>query len=146
MKHGTKLQVAYFDQLRQSLDMEKTVFDNVAHGSDYVEINGNKRHMISYLNDFLFTPQRVMSPVKALSGGECNRLVLARLFSQPSNLLVLDEPTNDLDVETISWLENYLADFQNTVIVISHDRHFLDAVCTNICDIDYRKLNTYTGD
>lgn len=131
VKQGTKLQVAYFDQLRQSLDMEKTVFDNVAHGSDYVEINGNKRHMISYLNDFLFTPQRAKSPVKALSGGECNRLVLARLFSQPSNLLVLDEPTNDLDIETLELLEELLSNYQGTLLLVSHDRAFLDNVVTS---------------
>lgn len=129
--HGTKLQIAYFDQLRQSLDMEKTVFDNVAQGSDYVEINGKKRHMMSYLNDFLFTPQRVMSPVKALSGGECNRLVLARLFSQPSNLLVLDEPTNDLDIETLELLEELLGQYQGTLLLVSHDRAFLDNVVTS---------------
>lgn len=131
VKHGTKLQIAYFDQLRQSLDLEKTVFDNVAHGSDYVEINGKKRHMMSYLNDFLFTPQRVMSPVKALSGGECNRLVLARLFSQPSNLLVLDEPTNDLDIETLELLEELLSHYQGTLLLVSHDRAFLDNVVTS---------------
>lgn len=146
VKHGTKLQIAYFDQLRQSLDLEKTVFDNVAHGSDYVEINGKKRHMMSYLNDFLFTPQRVMSPVKALSGGECNRLVLARLFSQPSNLLVLDEPTNDLDIETLELLEELLSQYQGTLLIVSHDRAFLDNVVTSTLVFEGNgKIEEYVG-
>ena len=144
--HGTKLQIAYFDQLRQSLDMEKTVFDNVAQGSDYVEINGKKRHMMSYLNDFLFAPQRVMSPVKALSGGECNRLVLARLFSQPSNLLVLDEPTNDLDIETLELLEELLGNYEGTLLIVSHDRAFLDNVVTSTLVFEGSgKIQEYIG-
>ncbi len=146
VKHGTKLQIAYFDQLRQSLDLEKTVFDNVAHGSDYVEINGKKRHMMSYLNDFLFAPQRVMSPVKALSGGECNRLVLARLFSQPSNLLVLDEPTNDLDIETLELLEELLSNYQGTLLLVSHDRAFIDNVVTSTLVFEGNgKIQEYVG-
>lgn len=144
--HGTKLQIAYFDQLRQSLDMEKTVFDNVAQGSDYVEINGKKRHMMSYLNDFLFAPLRVMSPVKALSGGECNRLVLARLFSQPSNLLVLDEPTNDLDIETLELLEELLSNYEGTLLIVSHDRAFLDNVVTSSLVFEgHGKIQEYIG-
>ncbi|MEO8401495.1 MAG: ATP-binding cassette domain-containing protein [Gammaproteobacteria bacterium] len=129
--HGTKLQIAYFDQLRHALDLEKTVIDNVAQGSDIIEVNGNKRHVISYLSDFLFTPQRALTPVKALSGGECNRLLLARLFSQPANLLVLDEPTNDLDIETLELLEELLGDYQGTLLLVSHDRAFLDNVVTS---------------
>lgn len=128
---GTKLQIAYFDQLRQALDFEKTVIENVVQGSDYIEINGSKRHIMSYLNDFLFSPQRARTPVKALSGGECNRLLLARLFSQPANLLVLDEPTNDLDIETLELLEELLADFPGTILLVSHDREFLENVVTS---------------
>ncbi len=97
---GTKLEIAYFDQRRSELDLEKTAMDNVVQGSDFIEIDGQKKHIISYLNDFLFTPQRAMTSVKLLSGGECNRLLLARLFSLPTNFLVMDEPTNDLDIET----------------------------------------------
>ncbi len=129
--HGTQLKIAYFDQLRQALDLEKTVLDNVAEGNDTIEINGTKKHIISYLSNFLFTPQRALTPVKALSGGECNRLLLARLFSRPSNLLVLDEPTNDLDIETLELLEELLSDYQGTLLVVSHDRSFLDNVVTS---------------
>ncbi len=129
--HGTKLQIAYFDQLRQALDLEKSVLDNVAQGRETIEVNGKKRHIISYLSDFLFTPQRALTPVKALSGGECNRLVLARLFSQPANLLVLDEPTNDLDIETLELLEELLGNYQGTLLLVSHDREFLDNVVTS---------------
>lgn len=128
---GTKLQIAYFDQLRQALDLEKTVMDNVSYGNETIEVNGQQRHIISYLGDFLFTPQRALTPVKALSGGECNRLLLARLFSQPSNLLVLDEPTNDLDIETLELLEELLTSYQGTLLIVSHDRAFLDNVVTS---------------
>ncbi len=128
---GTKLEIAYFDQLRQSLDLEKTVIDNVSQGTDTIEINGKKRHIISYLNDFLFTPQRALTPTKSLSGGECNRLLLARLFSQPANLLVMDEPTNDLDIETLELLEELLTEYQGTLLLVSHDRAFLDNVVTS---------------
>lgn len=132
VKIGTKLHVAYFDQLRAALDLEKSVIDNVTQGgSDMIEINGSKRHVISYLGDFLFTPQRAMTPVKALSGGECNRLLLARLFSQPANLLVLDEPTNDLDIETLELLEELLSEYSGTLLLVSHDRAFLDNVVTS---------------
>lgn len=131
VRHGTKLQIAYFDQLRQSLDLEQTVMDNVAQGREAIEINGRSRHIISYLQDFLFTPQRAFTPVKALSGGERNRLVLARLFSQPSNLLVMDEPTNDLDIETLELLEELLGEYQGTLLLVSHDRVFLDNVITS---------------
>lgn len=128
---GTQLKVAYFDQLRAALDLEKTVIDNVVQGTDFLEVNGKKLHVMSYLADFLFTPQRARTPVKALSGGECNRLLLARLFSQPANLLVLDEPTNDLDIETLELLEELLTQFQGTLLIVSHDRTFLDNVVTS---------------
>ena len=128
---GTKLEVAYFDQLRHQLDLEKTVVDNVAEGRDFISIDGQSRHVLSYLGDFLFSPQRARTPVKALSGGERARLLLARLFSKPANLLVLDEPTNDLDVETLELLEEVLLNFQGTVLMVSHDRAFLDNVVTS---------------
>ncbi len=143
---GTKLQVAYFDQLRQALDLEKTVSENVVQGSDFVEINGSKRHIISYLGDFLFTPQRAMTPVKSLSGGECNRLLLAKLFSQPANLLVLDEPTNDLDIETLELLEELLTEYPGTLLIVSHDRTFLDNVVTSTLIFEGEgKIEEYIG-
>ncbi|HYQ37770.1 MAG TPA: ATP-binding cassette domain-containing protein [Pseudomonas sp.] len=128
---GTKLEVAYFDQLRHQLDPEKTVIDNIAEGRDFISIDGQNRHVLSYLGDFLFSPQRARSPVKALSGGERARLLLAKLFSKPANLLVLDEPTNDLDVETLELLEEVLLGFPGTVLMVSHDRAFLDNVVTS---------------
>ncbi|WP_417778340.1 ATP-binding cassette domain-containing protein [Stutzerimonas xanthomarina] len=128
---GTKLEVAYFDQLRHQLELEKTVVDNVAEGRDFISIDGQSRHVLSYLGDFLFSPQRARTPVKALSGGERARLLLAKLFSKPANLLVLDEPTNDLDVETLELLEEVLLNFQGTVLMVSHDRAFLDNVVTS---------------
>jgi ABC transport system ATP-binding/permease protein len=143
---GTKLKIAYFDQLRAALDPEKTVAQNVVPGSDVVEINGSKRHIISYLGDFLFTPQRAMTPVKSLSGGECNRLLLARLFSEPANLLVLDEPTNDLDIETLELLEELLAEYQGTLLIVSHDRQFLDNVVTSTLVFEGNgKIQEYVG-
>ncbi|MFA9488465.1 MULTISPECIES: ABC transporter ATP-binding protein [unclassified Mannheimia] len=123
---GTKLEVAYFDQYRAELDLEKTVMDNVADGKQDVEVNGVKRHVLGYLQDFLFPPKRAMTPVKALSGGERNRLLLAKLLLKPNNLLILDEPTNDLDVETLELLEDMLADYQGTLLIVSHDRQFID--------------------
>jgi ATP-binding cassette subfamily F protein uup len=128
---GTRLDVAYFDQLRHQLDLEKTVIDNVAEGRDFIDIDGQSRHVLSYLGDFLFSPQRARTPVKALSGGERARLLLAKLFSKPANLLVLDEPTNDLDVETLELLEEVLLTFKGTVLMVSHDRAFLDNVVTS---------------
>lgn len=128
---GTRIDVAYFDQLRHQLDLEKTVIDNVAEGRDFIEIDGQNRHVLSYLGDFLFSPQRARTPVKALSGGERARLLLAKLFSKPANLLVLDEPTNDLDVETLELLEEVLLTFPGTVLMVSHDRAFLDNVVTS---------------
>ncbi|MGP9500120.1 ATP-binding cassette domain-containing protein [Halomonas sp. 86] len=129
---GTNLKVAYFDQLRAGLELEKTVYDNVAQGSDRVSVGGKDRHVMSYLQDFLFTPDRVRQPVKALSGGESNRLLLAKLFTQPANVLVLDEPTNDLDMETLELLEELLLDFDGTLLLVSHDRTFMDNVVTSM--------------
>jgi ABC transport system ATP-binding/permease protein len=131
IRRGTNLQVAYFDQLRAQLDLEKSVQDNVAGGSDKIEIDGMSRHVLSYLKDFLFTPERARQPVKALSGGERNRLLLAKLFTRPANLLVLDEPTNDLDTETLELLEDLLVGFQGTLLLVSHDRALLDNVVTS---------------
>ncbi|MBQ0756662.1 MAG: ATP-binding cassette domain-containing protein [Amphritea sp.] len=131
VKLGTSLNVAYFDQLRGKLDPEKTIIDNISEGRESITINGKSRHIISYLSDFLFSPERARTPVKALSGGECNRVMLAKLFSQPSNLLVLDEPTNDLDIETLELLEEILLEFKGTLLLVSHDRAFLDNVVTS---------------
>lgn len=128
---GTRLEVAYFDQLRHQLEPEKTVIDNLAEGREFITIDGQNRHVLSYLGDFLFSPQRARTPVKALSGGERARLLLAKLFSKPANLLVLDEPTNDLDVETLELLEEVLLGFHGTVLMVSHDRAFLDNVVTS---------------
>jgi ATP-binding cassette subfamily F protein uup len=133
---GTRLELAYFDQQRAHLDPEKNLVDNVCGGRDFIEINGRKRHAISYLGDFLFSPDRVRMPVGALSGGEQNRAILAKLFSRPANLLVLDEPTNDLDVETLELLEEILLDFDGTVLLVSHDRSFMDNVVTSILVLD----------
>jgi ATP-binding cassette subfamily F protein uup len=132
VKHGTNLEVGYFDQLRRKLELDKTVAENVAGGRDYIRINGKDRHVIGYLKGFLFSPKRAMTPVKALSGGERNRIILAKLFTRPTNLLVLDEPTNDLDVETLEVLEQRLVEYQGTLLVVSHDREFLDNVVTSI--------------
>jgi len=129
---GTGLTVAYFDQQRATLDLERSVRDNVADGAEFLDIGGSRRHVVGYLGEFLFDPARVNSPVKSLSGGERNRLLLARLFARPANLLVLDEPTNDLDVETLELLEALIADYDGTLLLVSHDREFLDAVVTSI--------------
>lgn len=146
VKPGTKMEVAYFDQHRAVLEEEKTVQDNIADGSDMVIINGKDRHVISYLRDFLFAPDRVRQPVKALSGGERNRLLLARLFSRPSNVLVLDEPTNDLDSDTLDLLEERLTEYPGTVLLISHDRAFLDNVVTSTIVFEGRgEVNEYIG-
>ncbi len=132
VKLGTKLEVAYFDQLREQLDPDKNLIDNICGGQDFIEINGKRRHAISYLSDFLFTPDRIRTPARALSGGEQNRAILAKLFSKPANLLVLDEPTNDLDIETLELLEEILLDYQGSVLLVSHDREFMDNVVTSI--------------
>ncbi len=136
VKRGSKLEVAYSDQLRGTLDPEKNLIDNVCGGQEFIEINGKRRHAISYLGDFLFSPERVRTPVRALSGGEQNRAVLARLFSKPANLLVLDEPTNDLDIETLELLEEILLGFDGTVLLVSHDREFMDNVVTSLLVVE----------
>ncbi|HET6726179.1 MAG TPA: ATP-binding cassette domain-containing protein [Gammaproteobacteria bacterium] len=132
VKLGTNLEIAYFDQLRRELDPEKSVVEIVGDGRDYIRINGKDRHVVGYLKGFLFTAKRAMTKIGALSGGERNRVILARLFTRPSNLLVLDEPTNDLDIETLEVLENRLVDYAGTLIVVSHDRAFLDNVVTSV--------------
>lgn len=143
---GTKLEVAYSDQLREHLDPEKNLIDNVCGGQEFIEIGGRRRHAISYLGDFLFSPDRVRMPVKALSGGEQNRAVLARLFSKSANLLVLDEPTNDLDIETLELLEEILLGFDGTVLLVSHDRDFMDNVITSLIVLDDEGgVNEYVG-
>ena len=131
VRRGTRIEVAYFDQHRQQLDDDKSVMDNVADGSAHVTINGKTRHIISYLEDFLFPPDRARSPVKVLSGGERNRALLARLFTRPSNVLVMDEPTNDLDTDTLELLEEMLMDYDGTVLLVSHDRAFLNNIATS---------------
>ena len=129
--NGTKLEVAYFDQLREQLDENASVVDNLSQGREFIEINGNRKHVIGYLQDFLFAPARARSPVSMLSGGERNRLMLAKLFSKPSNILVLDEPTNDLDIETLELLEELVMEYQGTVLLVSHDREFVNNVVTS---------------
>ena len=131
VRHGTRLNVAYFDQHRSLLDPDKTIVDVVAEGRQSVTINGREKHIISYLGDFLFAPERARSPIRALSGGERNRVLLARLFSQPANLMVMDEPTNDLDVETLELLEDLLIQFDGTLLLVSHDRAFMENVVTS---------------
>ncbi|MEA3348821.1 MAG: ATP-binding cassette domain-containing protein, partial [Pseudomonadota bacterium] len=128
---GSNLEALYFDQQREQLDEEKTVFENLGDGNDTIEINGRRRHLIGYLKDFLFTPDRARSPVRILSGGERNRLLLARLFARPANILILDEPTNDLDIETLELLEDLLADYKGTLLLVSHDREFINNVVTS---------------
>ncbi|KNH10130.1 ATPase component of ABC transporter with duplicated ATPase domain [Candidatus Burkholderia brachyanthoides] len=129
---GINLQVAYFDQMRAQLDLDKSLADTISPGSEWVEVNGVKKHVMSYLGDFLFAPERARSPVRSLSGGERNRLLLARLFARPANVLVLDEPTNDLDIPTLELLEELLVDYDGTVLLVSHDRAFLDNVVTSV--------------
>jgi ABC transport system ATP-binding/permease protein len=131
VKLGTNLEILYFDQLRNQLDQDQNIIDYLAEGREFIDINGKQKHVISYLQDFLFPPRRVRQPVKSLSGGEQNRLIMAKLFSKPANLIVLDEPTNDLDMETLELLEEMLLEFSGTLIVVSHDRKFLDNVVTS---------------
>jgi ABC transport system ATP-binding/permease protein len=131
VRRGTNVQVAYYDQQREQLDPERTVVDTLADGNDTVEVNGQRRHVHGYLQDFLFSQERARSPVKALSGGERNRLLLARLFTRPANVLVLDEPTNDLDVETLELLEAQLVAWSGTLLLVSRDRRFMDNVITS---------------
>ncbi|MDR7067909.1 ATP-binding cassette subfamily F protein uup [Pseudoxanthomonas japonensis] len=146
VKLGTGLQIAYFDQHRSQLDDTRTTLENVAEGSDFVEINGSRKHVIGYLQDFLFSPERARAPITRLSGGERNRLLLAKLFAQPSNLLVMDEPTNDLDVETLELLEELLLDYKGTLLLVSHDRDFLDNVVTSTLVLEGEgRLGDYVG-
>ncbi len=146
VKLGTKISVAYFDQLREQLDDNATLADTISQGSDFVDIGGQKKHVISYLGDFLFPPERARSPVRSCSGGERNRLLLARLFTQPANVLVLDEPTNDLDIETLELLEELLAQYDGTLFLVSHDRAFLDNVVTQVIAFEGDgKLIEYVG-
>ncbi|SFO13209.1 ATP-binding cassette, subfamily F, uup [Nitrosospira briensis] len=143
---GTKLEVAYFDQMREQLDEEATLIDTISQGADFVDIGGARKHVISYLEDFLFSPQRARSPVKSLSGGERNRLLLARLFTRPANVLVLDEPTNDLDIETLELLEALLQNYAGTLFLVSHDREFLDNVVTQVIAFEGEgMLKEYVG-
>jgi ATP-binding cassette subfamily F protein uup len=135
---GTNLTVAYFDQLRDQLDLDKNAVDNISEGRDFIEINGNSKHIFSYLSDFLFTGERARTPLRALSGGERNRVLLAKLFSKPANLLVLDEPTNDLDVETLELLEDILTEYQGTVLLVSHDRAFLNNIVSSVIAFEGR--------
>jgi ATP-binding cassette subfamily F protein uup len=146
IKHGTNLEVGYFDQLRETLDEEKSVADNVGGGRTYIKLNGKDRHIIGYLKGFLFSPKRSVTPVKALSGGERNRIILAKLFTKAANFLVLDEPTNDLDMETLEVLEQRLTDYSGTLIVVSHDREFLDNVVTSTIVFEENgELREYVG-
>jgi len=146
IKIGTKLEVAYFDQFRAQLDENASVIDNLSQGREFVEINGNQKHVIGYLQDFLFAPERARSPVSMLSGGERNRLLLAKLFSKPSNILVLDEPTNDLDIETLELLEELVMEYKGTVLVVSHDREFVNNVVTSTLVFEGdAKVNEYVG-
>jgi ATP-binding cassette subfamily F protein uup len=132
VRQGSKLQIAYFDQMRDQLNEEASLSETISPGSDWVEVNGQRKHVMTYLNDFLFAPERARSPVKSLSGGERNRLLLARLFAKPANVLVLDEPTNDLDIDTLELLEQLLEEYTGTVFLVSHDRTFLDNVVTQV--------------
>ncbi|HIQ07000.1 MAG TPA: ATP-binding cassette domain-containing protein [Thiotrichaceae bacterium] len=142
---GTNIELAYFDQLREALDPELSVRENLASGSDQVTVNGQSKHVISYLQDFLFTPDRIHSPVSTLSGGEKNRLLLARLFTRPANVLVMDEPTNDLDIETLELLEELLLDYTGTLLLISHDRNFVDHIATNTIAFEGTQIANYIG-
>jgi ATP-binding cassette subfamily F protein uup len=145
LRTGTNLQIAFFDQLRDQLDPERPILEQINEGSDFVEVDGKKRHVTGYLQDFLFTPDRLRLPVKVLSGGERHRLLLAKLFTQPANLLVLDEPTNDLDLETLELLEERLAAFAGTVLVVSHDREFLDNVVSSVIVFEADGVHEYVG-
>lgn len=146
VKLGTKLEIAYFDQLRNQLEPEKNLIDNICGGREFITINGKDRHAISYLGDFLFSPERVRQAVKSLSGGEQNRAILAKLFSKPANILVLDEPTNDLDIETLELLEEILLEFHGTVLLVSHDRDFMDNTVTRILTFDGQgKISPHIG-
>ncbi len=145
IKRGTSLSIAYFDQMREQLDEEATLADTISPGSEYVQIGNERKHVISYLEDFLFPPQRVRAPVKSLSGGERNRLLLARLFARPANVLVLDEPTNDLDIDTLELLEDLLQNFNGTLFLVSHDREFLENTVTQVIAFEGNGILTEFG-
>jgi ATP-binding cassette subfamily F protein uup len=145
IQRGTKINVAYFDQMREQLNEESTLADTISPGSDFVEIGNERKHVISYLEDFLFPPQRSRSPVKSLSGGERNRLLLARLFARPANVLVLDEPTNDLDIDTLELLESLLQEFNGTLFLVSHDRAFLENTVTQVIAFEGNGILTEFG-
>lgn len=146
VKIGTNLKIGYFDQLRAALNPDISAIENVAGGRETIMVNGKEKHVISYLAEFLFTPQRVRTPVKHLSGGECNRLLLAKLFSLPTNFLVLDEPTNDLDIETLELLEEILSDYKGTMLIVSHDRSFIDDIATSTLHfVGHGKIIEYVG-
>lgn len=145
VRHGSNVEVAYFEQLYSSLDFEKTVVDNIGQGRDMLDLNGNERHVMSYLQDFLFTPDRARQPVKVLSGGEKNRLLLAKLFTKQFNLLVLDEPTNDLDAETLELLEERLGEFDGTLLLVSHDREFINNIVSSVLVFADGKVAEYVG-
>ena len=146
VKLGTKLEIAYFDQLRSELDLEKNLIDNICGGQEYIQINGKSKHAITYLGEFLFTPERVRTPAKALSGGEQNRAILAKVFSKAANVMVLDEPTNDLDIETLELLEELLMKFNGTILLVSHDRKFMDNVVTSTMIFsEHGKVVEYVG-
>jgi len=143
--HGVNVEMAYFDQLRSQLDESKSVLDNVGQGRDVITINDKSRNLMGYLEDFLFTRERARAPISALSGGERNRLLLARLFTQPANLLILDEPTNDLDIETLEVLEDLLLDYEGTLLLVSHDRAFLNNIVTSTYILDDGNVTEYIG-
>jgi len=146
IKLGTNIELAYFDQLREQLDEDATVFDTIADGAEFVDVGGNRKHVHGYLQEFLFPPERARTPVRALSGGERNRLLLARLFTRSFNVLVLDEPTNDLDIETLDLLESLLLEFSGTLLVVSHDRAFLDnAVTSTLAFEGQGQVGEYAG-
>ena len=145
VEHGTNVEMAYFDQLRTQLDESKSIFDNIGQGRDFVTINGRSRNLMGYLEDFLFTREGAHAPISALSGGERNRLLLARLFTQPANLLILDEPTNDLDIETLEVLEDLLLEYDGTLLLVSHDRAFLNNIVTSTYILDHGDVTEYIG-
>lgn len=146
VKAGTKLQIQYYDQHRENLIEEKSIYDNVCEGSDFVEIAGQKQHLMGYLQSFLFSPERIRTPVNALSGGERNRMMLAKLFMKPSNILILDEPTNDLDIETLEILEEQLVSYEGTLLLVSHDRKFIDNIVTSTLVFEGAgKIQSYAG-
>jgi ATP-binding cassette subfamily F protein uup len=145
VRHGTNLEMAYFDQLRAQLDESKSILDNIGQGRDFVTLNGKSRNLMGYLEDFLFTRERARAPISALSGGERNRLLLARLFTQPANLLILDEPTNDLDIETLEILEDLLLEYDGALLLVSHDRAFLNNIVTSTYIVDDGNVTEYIG-